>query len=55
MSSSTLHKREKKQTMSAKFRPTNLQEKRVDCNTPETDVLIFKIFSPKNSAKNWRF
>jgi hypothetical protein len=22
---------------------------------PETDVMIFKIFSPKNSGKNWRF
>jgi hypothetical protein len=23
--------------------------------SPGTDVIIFKIFSPKNSAKNWRF
>jgi hypothetical protein len=22
---------------------------------PGTDVMIFKIFSPKNSAKTWRF
>jgi hypothetical protein len=25
-----------------------------DQNQPEVDVMIFKIFSAKNSAKNWR-
>jgi hypothetical protein len=25
------------------------------CHLPGTDIVILKIFSPKNSAQNWRF
>jgi hypothetical protein len=31
------------------------REKKVSPEQSGTDVMIFKIFSPKKSAKNWRF